>query len=456
MMIFKKAIPRRTFLRGAGTALALPMLDSMVPALAAAGNAAAKPPVRLGYVYVPVGRIMDKWLPKTEGSSYEMTPSLEPLAPFRDQFLVLSGLNIKAADPLPGERGGTHARPSAAYLTGVHPAPNKSLGISVDQVVARKTAKHTQLRSLELGLDPAEFAGGNEADYSGYYRSTISWAGPLTPLPTENNPRKVFERMFGDTDSTDPAALIRRIKKQGSILDSVTRRVARMMGAVGSSDRYKLTEYLEAIRDIERRIQVAEKTASSGEQDSAQDQPTMERPAGIPGTYAEHAKVIFDLMLLAYQTDLTRVITFMMGHEGTNRTYREIGAQDGHHSLSHHKQMAAPIATLEVIDHYQSELIAYFLEKMRSTPDGDGSLLDNSIIVSGSALSDGNLHWHNNVPTLLVGGGGGRIKGGRHIRYPELPFSNLHLAVLDMLRVSEEGYLREGSDATGKLEGLSA
>ena len=182
----------------------------------------------------------------------------------------------------------------------------------------------------------------------------------------------------------------------------------------------------------------------------------MERPAGIPGTHAEHAKVIFDLMLLAYQTDLTRVITFMMGHEGTNRTYREIGAQDGHHSLSHHKQMAGPIATLEVIDHYQSELIAYFLEKMRSTPDGDGSLLDNSIIVSGSALSDGNLHWHNNVPNLLVGGGGGRIKGGRHIRYPELPFSNLHLAVLDMLGVSEEGYLREGSDATGKLEGLSA
>ncbi|MCZ6750645.1 MAG: DUF1552 domain-containing protein [Acidobacteria bacterium] len=456
MMIFKKAIPRRTFLRGAGTVLALPLLDSMIPALTAAGSTAAKPVLRLGYVYMPIGRIMDKWLPVTEGASYETTPTLEPLAPFRDQSLLLSGLNIKAADPWPGERGGTHARPAAAYLTGVHPAPNKSLGISVDQVVAKETGKHTQLASLELGLDPAEFAGGNEADYSGYYRSTIAWGGPLTPLPTENNPRKVFERLFGDTDSTDPAELLRRIKRQSSILDSVTRRAARMMRAVGSSDRYKLTEYLDAIRDIERRIQVAEKSASAGEQTSAQDPSAMERPAGIPKTYAEHAKLIFDLMLLAYQTDLTRVITFMMGHEGTNRTYREIGAHDGHHSLSHHKNIAESIAMVEQIDRYQSEMIAYFLEKMRSTSEGDGSLLDHSMIICGSALSDGNLHLHNDVPTLLVGGGVGQLKGGRHIRYPGLPFSNLHLAVLDMFGVSEKGYLSKGSDATGKLEGLSA
>jgi len=474
MIIIQKAISRRTVLRGIGTTLALPLLDAMVPAFAAT---MAKPRIRLGYVYVPVGRIMNKWTPAAVGSSFEMTPTLEPLTPFRDQLQVLSGLNIKAADPWPGERGGTHARPSAAYLTGVHPAPNQYLGVSVDQVVARQTGKHTQLASLELGLDPAEFAGGNEADYSGYYRSTLAWRSPTTPLPTENNPRKVFERLFGDTDSTDPAELRRRIKKERSILDSVTQRVARLMREIGSSDRYKLTEYLDAVRDVERRIQVAEKTTSSPiawdpynphpemahlppevieERTSSQGQLAMERPTGIPKTYKEHAELIFDLMVLAYQSDMTRVITFMMGHEGTNRTYREIGAQDGHHSMSHHRGIAEVIKKVAKIDLYQSQLFAYFVEKMRSTPDGDGSsLLDNSMIIYGSALSDGNTHWHNDVPTLLVGGGAGQIKGGRHLRYDGVPFSNLHLAVLDMLGVSSEGYIREDSDGTGKLPGLS-
>jgi len=451
MMIFGKAIPRRTFLRGAGATLALPLLDAMTPAAVAA----PAPTLRLGYVYLPIGRIMNRWTPTTPGENYEMPPTLEPIAKFRKQFNVISGLNIKAADPRPGEAGGTHARPCASYLTGVHPAPNKSIGISVDQVIARQLAQHTQLSSLELGLDPAEFAGGDEAAYSGYFRSTISWRSPTTPLPTENNPRKVFERLFGDTDSVNRAEQIKRIEKQKSVLDSVSRRVARLMGDVGASDRNKLSEYLDAVRDVERRIQVAEKTTSASAADSDQEQ-GMQRPAGIPETYAEHARIIFDLMWLTYRTDLTRVVTFMMGHEGTNRTYKEVGASDGHHSLSHHRGDSISIELLKKIDLYQSELLAYFLDKMAGTPDGDGSLLDHSMIISGSSLSDANLHLHNDVPTLIIGNATGRIKTGRHIQYHGEPLSNLHMATIDIMGVSSEGFLREDSDSTGKLEGLSS
>jgi hypothetical protein len=462
MMIFKKALPRRTFLRGVGTTLALPLLDSMVPAFAAATDPAAKPALRLGYVYLPVGRIMSKWTPKTEGAGFEFTPTLEPLAPFRDQLLVVSGLNIKAADPRPGEAGGNHARPCASYLTGVHSKPGGQLGISVDQVVAKEFGKHTQLASLELGLDPPEFAGGDDGAYSGYYRSTVSWRSASTPLPTEENPRKVFERMFGDSDTADPADRLRRIQRQRSILDSVTRRVARLMGAIGPSDRLKFNEYLDAVRDVERRIQIAEQATAPSEQqasgqDEGQDEGVMSRPAGVPATYAEHSKLMFDLMLLAYQTDLTRVIAFMMGWEGSNRTYREIGALDGHHSLSHHKGHTEAIAMVEQIDVYQSKQVAYFLEKMRATPDGDGSLLDHSIIICGSALGDGNLHNHNDVPILVVGSAAGQIKGGRHLRYQGLPLSNLHLATLDFMGVPDTDYIDpKQSDATGKLEGLTA
>jgi len=457
MMIFKKAVSRRTFLRGAGTTLALPILDAMVPAFAATAGAAATPPVRLGYIYLPVGRIMEQWTPKTEGPGFELSPTLEPLAAFRDQLLVLSGLNIKAADPRPGEAGGNHARPCASYLTGVHSKPGAGVGISVDQVVAKEFGKHTQLASLELGLDPPEFAGGEEGGYAGYYRSTISWRGATIPLPVEDNPRKAFERMFGDSNTADPAERLQRIQRQRSILDSVTRRVARLMGAIGPSDRIKLTEYLDAVRDVERRIQVAEQTTSASEEPGGDSQSVMERPAGIPAAYAEHAKLMFDLMWLAYQTDLTRVIAFMMGWEGSNRTFREIGALDGHHSLSHHKGHSEAIQMVQKIDIYQSQLVAYFLEKLRSTPDGDGSLLDHSMIVCGSSLSDGNLHLHNDVPTLVLGGASGKLKGGRHLRYPGLPLSNLHLATLDLLGLNEAEYIDpKESDATGKLAGLTA
>ncbi|HWP83725.1 MAG TPA: DUF1552 domain-containing protein [Terriglobia bacterium] len=454
MMIFKKAIPRRTFLRGMGTTLALPLLDAMVPAFAAPGEKPAKAVTRVSYVFVPNGRIMKKWTPQTLGADFEITPSLEPLAPFRDQMLVLTGLNIKAADAIGNEPGGVHARPCACWLTGVHPKPGGAVGISVDQLIAREFGKETQLASLELGLDSPEIAG-NDGSYSAYYMNTISWRSGTNPLPMEINPRNVFERLFGDSDSADPAVRAQRIKKDRSILDSVSEGVARMLGEVGPSDRAKLSEYLDALRDVERRIQVAERT-SAADGASAQELPAMERPAGVPATYSEHAKLMFDLQVLALQTDMTRVVSFMMGREQNDRPFREIGIGDGHHALSHHKEVAETIAKVEKIDLFQSQLFAYYLERMRSVKDGDGTLLDHSIIVFGSSLSDGNFHIHNNVPTLVLGGGSGRIRGGRHLRFNGDPLSNLHLAVLDMLSIPVDEYLdNKYSDATGKLDILS-
>lgn len=447
MMIFKKSLPRRTFLKGAGASLALPFLDAMVPALA---STPANNPLRLGYIYLPVGRIMDNWTPAKVGNDYEMTPTLAPLAPYREDMLVLSGLDIKAADLRPGERGGTHARPCAAYLTGVHPYDN-SVGISVDQYVARKIGSQTQMASLQLGLDPAEWAGGNEVDYDGFYRSTLSWSSATSPLPTQDNPRKVFERLFGDTDTVDPKAMKQRIEEQSSVLDSVNSRANRLMKRVNSNDKYKIEEYLDAVRDIERGIQVSE-TKVAGEDKEVVD---FNRPAGIPARYDEHSRLIFDLMFLAYQTDMTRVVAFMMGHEGTNRNYLELGAQDGHHSLSHHKGNKPAIEMLKKVNLYQSKLLAYFLNKMKTTMEGDTSLLDNSIIIAGSSLSDGNLHIHNDVPTLVLGSGQGRINGGRHVRYNSEPLSNLHLAVMDMFETPADEFVsNDTSDATGILPGL--
>ncbi len=453
MMNFKKAIARRAFLRGVGTALALPLLDSMVPAFAGALDTAAKPTVRFSTVFGPNGRIMRKWTPKTEGAGFEITPTLEPLAAFKDQMVVISGLNIKAADAVGNEPGGVHARPCASYLTGIHPKPGGAVGISMDQLAAKYFGKQTQLGSLELGLDSSEISG-DDGSYSSYYMNTISWRGPTAPQPVEINPRSVFERMFGDSDSTSPAERLRRVKRQQSVLDSVTESVARILGGVGPSDRVKLGEYLDSIRDIERRIQVAEKGSSS--EATPEGESNMERPVGIPTSFEEHVKLMFDLQVVAFQTDMTRVITLMLGREQTDRNYREIGIADGHHPLSHHKDMEENISQVEQIDLYHSKMFAYYLEKMRATKDGDGSLLDHSIILYGSSLSDGNFHIHNDVPVLLLGGGAGQIKGGRHIRYAGLPLSNLHLTILDMLKVPTEGYLdSKFSDATGKLEHLS-
>jgi hypothetical protein len=452
MMIFKKTIPRRTFLKGAGTTLALPLLDAMIPAFARGADTAARPATRLATVFVPNGRIMQKWTPAGEGAGFQFSPTLEPLAPFRDNLLVLSGLNIKAADAVGKEPGGVHARPAAAFLTGIHPKPGGAVGISIDQIVAKEYGKETQLASLELGLDSPEIASDDGA-YSAYYMNTISWRTGTSPLPMEINPRSLFERMFGDSDTTSAADRMRRVARQRSILDSVTEGVARLSNGVGSSDKSKLAEYLSAIRDIERRIQVAE---NDSDQSASSEQEAMERPVGIPTTFADHAKLMFDLQIVAFQSDLTRVTTFMMGREQTDRPYREIGIGDGHHPLSHHKEVAETMAMVEQIDRYQTQVFSYFMEKLRNTPDGDGSLLDHSIVLFGSSLSDANYHIHNNVPIVLAGGASGQIKGGRHIKYDGLPLSNLHMSVLDMLKVPSTEFVdNKFSDVTGKLEHLS-
>ncbi len=445
-MIFKKAIPRRTFLRGAGATLALPLLDGMVPAFATKLDTAAKSPVRLSIVYSPNGMNMAKWTPAAEGAAFELSPTLEPLAPFRDQLLVLTGLNNNAGDALPGEgENAPHERAGAVFLTGVHPKREGHVGISVDQIAAKELGKHTQVASLELGLHSNEVVGACEKGWSCAYMNTLSWRTPTMPLPVEYRPRAVFERLFGDSNSTDPAVRRARIRKDRSLLDSVTQAVARLMGAVGPSDRARLDQYLDAMRDIERRIQMAE-------EQSSRELPVLDRPVGIPATFEEHAKLMFDLQVLAYQTDLTRVGTFMMGRGQSNRTYREIGVPDAHHPLSHHQSDPVKLEKLYKINLYHSRLFAYFLEKLRSTPDGDGSLLDHLMIVYGSAMSDGNTHWLQNLPILLLGGGAGRIQGGRHIRYPkDTPMTNLFLTLLDKLGTSMENF----GDSTGKLDPLS-
>jgi hypothetical protein len=451
MMIFKKAIPRRTFLKGVGAGMALPLLDGMTPAFAGPLDTAGKKPFRISTVFVPNGRIPKYWTPTTVGSDYDMTRTLKPLASFREKFTIISGLNIKAADAVGNEPGGVHARPAAAFLTGIHPKPGGELGMSMDQVAARELGKQTQLASLELGIDVPEMAI-SDGSYGAYYMNTISWRGPTTALPMEYNPRNVFERMFGDSDSADPAERLRRVKHERSILDSVSEGVARMMGDVGDSDRMKLNEYLEAIRDVERRIQVAEKqTESTG--DGVSDRLSMERPAGIPNTFSAHCKLMFDMQVLAFQTDMTRVITFMMGREQTDRTFREIGVGDGHHPLSHHKNIPETVEAVAKVDEFQSEMVAHYLDKMRSTSDGDGTLLDNSVILFGSGLGDGNLHLHNDVPVLLAGGAGGRLKGGSHVRFNGEPLSNLLLTIMELSQIPMDGYLDpKYSDATGTLD----
>lgn len=453
MLILKKAMPRRSFLRGAGAAIALPFLDAMIPALAAT-QSAGRPQFRLGFIYLPVGRIMESWTPATEGRNFKLTPTLEPFAPYREQMLVVSGLDVKAADLLPGERGGPHARPCAAYLTGAHPFPDR-VGVSFDQIAAKQLGVDTPLASMELGIDPPEWAGQGAGSYSGFYSSTVSWRTPTTPLPIQNNPRKVFERLFGDTDTMDPAAMRRRIERQSSVLDAVTGRVNNMKASVSPSDRYKLDEYLDAVRDIERGIQAAESRTASEQNAGAREGLT--RPAGIPTDFAEHGRLMFDMMYLAYQTDMTRVVAMMLGHEGTNRNFTELGAQDGHHSLSHHKGDSRAIELLKKVDRYQSELLAHFLQKMQSTKEIDGSsLLDNTLLVAGSGLSDANNHVHNDVPVALFGGAQGRLKTGRHVRHEGEPLSNLHLAVLDIAGVSADEYFQnETADSTGILPGIS-
>jgi hypothetical protein len=443
MMVFKRSIPRRTFLRGAGTALALPLLDAMFPAFASAAQTRARTATRLSFFTVPNGIIMDKWTPASVGRGFEITPVLEPLAAFKDRMVVLSGLANNEARKLEFEIAGDHPRACSAYLTAAHPKMTSGAdihcGVSVDQVAAKELGKQTQLPSLEMGLELA-MAGACESAYSCVYYNTIVWSSPTTPLPMEYRPRAVFERLVGD--STDPAERAARIKENQSILDLVSQDLRRLMRSVGESDRRKLDQYSDAVRSVERQIQVAEQRSST-------ELPKMEKPIGIPDRFSDYAKLMLDLQVLAFQGDMTRVGTFMLGHEMGGRAYPELGFGDPHHSLTHHQGDTEKIAKVLRINIFHAGLYRYFLEQLQSVPDGDGSLLDHSLLMYGSALSDGNMHLYKDLPVLLVGGDAAAIQGGRHIRYAEnTPIANLYLTLLDRLGVDLESF----GDSTGRVD----
>jgi hypothetical protein len=444
--ITKKHLPRRAFLRGVGAALSLPLLDSMIPAFAA--TAGPQPAMRLGFVYHPVGAIMNQWTPAAEGAGFEFTPSLKALEPFRENVVVLSGLAQVQGRAL-GDGPGDHAREGATWLTGIHPKKTEGAGIragiSADQIAAQELGKITQFGSLELGLETPSLAGGCDSGYSCAYTNTLSWRSPTTPVPVEPNPRTVFERLFGDGDSNDPAARLKSMAEQRSILDYVAGSIDRLETKISASDRNKLSEYLEAIRDIERRIQKAE------EQNAKFKIPVMERPPSAPEAFEDHAKLMADLQVIAFQTDMTRVTSFMLGRAGSNRSYRAIGIADGHHSITHHQNDPVKIAKVAKIDAHLVATFAYFLERLKATPDGAGSLLDHSLIVYGSSLSDANAHTHHDLPIVLAGGGCGSVKGGRHLRYEkDTPMNNLLLGMLNKANVPVERF----GDSTGVLPNL--
>ena len=449
--VTRTAIPRRTVLRGIGATLGLPLLDAMVPALTPLVKTAANPVRRFGVFYVPNGMsiLPGAWTPATEGSLGELPRILAPLTPFRDQLLVLSGLTLKPANPLPGEGAGDHSRGPSGYLTGVHIKKTEGsdirAGVSIDQMMAQELGKDTQLGSLEIGMDSVDFVGACDPGYSCAYEATIAWRTPTTPLPMENDPRAVFDRLFG-ADTTDRRARLAQIAKDRSLLDTLTHHVARLQKELGASDRAKLTQYLEAVREAERRLQKAE-------EQSARDLPFVERPnGGIPATFEEHFTLMFDLVALAYQADLTRVFTFMLAKEMGPHAYPESGVPESHHSQSHHQGQEEKLQKLSRINAYHVKMFSYFVEKLHATQDGDGSLLDHAIINYGASISNSDQHRHNNLPIVLIGGGAGRLKGGRHIRYPEdTPLMNLHRALLDKMEIRVD----ELGDSTGKLEGLS-
>jgi len=442
-LITRKHLPRRTFLRGLGTTLALPLLDSMTPAFGA--TAGPKAALRLGFVYHPVGMIMDRWTPATEGAGFAFTPTMKALEPFRENIVVLSGLAQVQGRAL-GDGPGDHAREGATWLTGVHPRKTEGVGIraavSADQIAAKEFGKSTQLGSLEVGLETPSLVGGCDSGYSCAYTNTLSWRSPTTPVPVEVNPRVLFERLFGEGESNDPAARLKAMAEQRSILDYVAGSIDRLETKLGPSDRNKLSEYLEAIRDVERRIQKAE------EQNALFNLPPMERPRAVPEEFEDYAKLMMDLQVIALQTDMTRVITFMLGRAGSNRSYRAIGISDGHHSITHHQNDIVKMDKVAKIDAYLVKTFADFLQKLKSTRDGDGSLLDHSLIVYGSSLSDANAHTHHDLPIVLAGGGCGQLKGGRHLRFPkDTPMNNLLVGMLDKAGIQLDRF----GDSTGKL-----
>jgi len=442
-MITKKALPRRTFLRGMGATLALPLLDAMVPAMTAFAKTPADPVRRLGFIYMPMGCDITRWTPRsTDGTLKMLSPALQSLEPFVDRLTVFSNMELKNAYP------GTHATSNAAFLSAAKAKWTEStdyfLGTTADQIAAQQIGGQTVLPSLELAMDLLQTVGQCDNGYACVYQNDLSWSSPTTPLPAEAHPRVVFERLFGEGGS--PADRRAALKRRASLLDWVRDDISRLQNSLGADDRRRVGQYLDSIREVERRIQKAES-------DAGDQLPDLDRPVGVPASYADHAKLMFDLQALAMQGDVTRVITFQLARETSTRTYPEIGVADPHHPLTHHGNDPEKIARMAKINAFHVSLFAYYLEKLRSTPDGAGTLLDHSVILYGSGMGNPNVHDHVNLPIIVAGGAAGRMKGGRHITYAEpTPLANLHLTLLEKVGVRLDRF----ADSQGTIKELLA
>lgn len=446
-------LPRRTFLRGLGTLMALPALEAMWPTSARAVEAArtgpARYPRRTAYLYIPNGADMANWTPKAEGQTFELPRTLEPLRPYQSELLVLSGLAHDKARPN-GDGAGDHARASATFLTGCQARKTDGadirVGVSVDQLAAAQIGHLTRLPSLELGCDKGQRHGNCDSGYSCAYSFNISWKTPATPMPPEVDPRLVFERLFAsDNPDETTASRARQRRHQQSVLDFVQEDARRLRANLGYTDQRKLDEYLTAVRELEQRIEQAEQFKTT--------LPTLVKPNGAPETYDQHLRLMFDLLALAFQTDTTRVATFVLAHDGSNRPYPWLGAPEGHHDLSHHGNDEAKKAKIAKINRFHVEQFAYFLGRLQSVKEGEGTLLDNCLVTYGAAISDGNRHNHDDLPVLLAGRGGGAITSGRHVRYAkDTPMTNLFLSLLDAAGAGK-GVERMG-DSSGRLAQL--
>jgi hypothetical protein len=441
MIITKKALPRRTFLKGVGATLSLPLLDAMVPAATALAKTPAKPVRRLGYVFMPMGCDITRWTPPGGEKLDKLSPILSSLEPVKQDVTIVSNLELANAYP------GSHATSNSAFLSAAKAKVTEStdyyLGTTADQIAARHIGQSTQLPSLEMAMDLLKLVGQCDNGYACVYQNNLSWSSPTTPLPAEAHPRIVFESLFGEggTAKERRAAL----RERASLLDSVSEEITRLQRELGPADRAKLEEYLTAVREVERRIQTAES-------DSAKNQlPDLDRPLGVPASYADHARLMFDLQVLALQGDVTRVTTFQLARETSNRTYPEIGVPDPHHPLSHHGNNAEKVARMAKINSFHVSLFAEFVQKLKKTTDGNGSLLDHSLYLYGSGMGNPNVHDHTNLPTIVAGGAAGKMRGGRHIQYDKpTPLANLHLSLLNKVGVPVESF----ADSTGTVDEL--
>lgn len=449
MIVTGKRLPRRTFLRGMGTLIAIPMLDAMIPAFGRSRMTEAAVPVRLAFAYVPNGIVMKDWTPKATGSAYDFSRILKPLEAFRDDLFVLSNLDSNTGNAL-GDGPGDHARAGASFLTGVHCRKTAGAdirgGVSVDQIAATQLAGVTRFPSLELGCEDSRTVGDCDSGYSCAYTNSLSWRTPQTPMPPEVNPRAAFERLFGTAEdlSLDPQTRARRLKYRKSILDFVRADTESLVKTLGPGDRRKMDEYLFSVREVEQRIE-------SSERDPRQPAPAIDKPVGIPFEFPEYAKLMCDLQVLAFQSDLTRIVTLVLGREGSNRVYSEIGISDPHHPLTHHRNNPEWIDKVARINMLHVGLFAYLVQRLKNTAEGDGTLLDHSMLVYGSGLADGNSHTHEALPVLLAGRGGGTLKPGRHLVAPSgTPVTNLYLSLLDRMGVKQDSL----GDSTGRFSQL--